>query len=215
MNEISGFRIVSREFWRSCRTFSRSDILGRTCRKKKNRLTLYIFIGMGIGLVVGALFPEMGDKLRPLSDHLHPPYQIHHRPSDLRDPRRRHRRPQRPQDRRPDGPQGARLFRGRHDRRPFPRARFRQPRQARRGNDAPGRRHQRHRRQAAEIRRRPGPHLSPELRPGRGRGRYPAGRRLQHHLRHRPDADPCQEEAHSRLSASRSPRQCSSSPGSS
>jgi proton glutamate symport protein len=36
--------------------------------KKKNRLTLYIFIGMGIGLVVGALYPEMGDKLRPLSD---------------------------------------------------------------------------------------------------------------------------------------------------
>jgi proton glutamate symport protein len=36
--------------------------------KKKNRLTLYIFIGMGIGLLVGALFPDFGSKLQPLSD---------------------------------------------------------------------------------------------------------------------------------------------------
>lgn len=35
--------------------------------KKKNRLTLYIFIGMGLGLIVGALFPNVGSQLRPLS----------------------------------------------------------------------------------------------------------------------------------------------------
>lgn len=35
--------------------------------KKKNRLTLYIFIGMGLGLLVGALFPQAGVQLRPLS----------------------------------------------------------------------------------------------------------------------------------------------------
>jgi len=35
--------------------------------KKKNRLTLYIFIGMGIGLLVGALFPQAGEAMRPLS----------------------------------------------------------------------------------------------------------------------------------------------------
>jgi len=34
---------------------------------KKNRLTLYIFIGMGLGLLVGALFPQAGEALRPLS----------------------------------------------------------------------------------------------------------------------------------------------------
>jgi len=35
--------------------------------KKKNRLTLYIFIGMGLGLLIGALFPQAGVQLRPLS----------------------------------------------------------------------------------------------------------------------------------------------------
>jgi proton glutamate symport protein len=35
--------------------------------KKKNRLTLYIFIGMGLGLLIGALFPQAGAQLRPLS----------------------------------------------------------------------------------------------------------------------------------------------------
>jgi proton glutamate symport protein len=35
--------------------------------KKKSRLTLYIFIGMGIGLLVGALFPQTGEQFRPLS----------------------------------------------------------------------------------------------------------------------------------------------------
>ena len=34
---------------------------------KKNRLTLYIFIGMGLGLLVGALYPQAGEALRPLS----------------------------------------------------------------------------------------------------------------------------------------------------
>jgi proton glutamate symport protein len=35
--------------------------------KKKNRLTLYIFIGMGLGLLIGAIFPDAGAQLRPLS----------------------------------------------------------------------------------------------------------------------------------------------------
>jgi proton glutamate symport protein len=35
--------------------------------KKKNRLTLYIFIGMGLGLFIGAIFPDAGAQLRPLS----------------------------------------------------------------------------------------------------------------------------------------------------
>ena len=35
--------------------------------KKKNRLTLYIFVGMAIGLFLGALFPNVGVNLRPLS----------------------------------------------------------------------------------------------------------------------------------------------------
>ncbi len=35
--------------------------------KKKNRLTLYIFIGMALGLAIGALFPHIGVQLRPLS----------------------------------------------------------------------------------------------------------------------------------------------------
>ncbi len=35
--------------------------------KKKNRLTLYIFIGMALGLAIGALFPNLGVQLRPLS----------------------------------------------------------------------------------------------------------------------------------------------------
>jgi proton glutamate symport protein len=35
--------------------------------KKKNRLTLYIFIGMAIGLFLGAVFPDVGVNLRPLS----------------------------------------------------------------------------------------------------------------------------------------------------
>jgi len=34
---------------------------------KKNRLTLYIFIGMGLGLFIGAVFPHVGVSLRPLS----------------------------------------------------------------------------------------------------------------------------------------------------
>jgi proton glutamate symport protein len=34
---------------------------------KKNHLTLYIFIGMAIGLFIGAVFPDVGVKLRPLS----------------------------------------------------------------------------------------------------------------------------------------------------
>jgi proton glutamate symport protein len=33
---------------------------------KKNRLTLYIFIGMGLGLLIGALWPETGQALKPL-----------------------------------------------------------------------------------------------------------------------------------------------------
>lgn len=35
--------------------------------KKKNRLTLYIFLGMGLGLLIGAIFPDAGAQLRPLS----------------------------------------------------------------------------------------------------------------------------------------------------
>jgi len=35
--------------------------------KKKNRQTLYIFIGMGLGLLIGAIFPDLGAQLRPLS----------------------------------------------------------------------------------------------------------------------------------------------------
>ena len=35
--------------------------------KKKNRLTLLIFVGMALGLFIGAVFPEVGVKLRPLS----------------------------------------------------------------------------------------------------------------------------------------------------
>jgi proton glutamate symport protein len=35
--------------------------------RKKNHLTLYIFIGMGIGLLIGAIFPNIGAQLRPLS----------------------------------------------------------------------------------------------------------------------------------------------------
>jgi proton glutamate symport protein len=34
---------------------------------KKSRLTLYIFIGMGLGLLIGAVFPQAGEALRPLS----------------------------------------------------------------------------------------------------------------------------------------------------
>lgn len=34
---------------------------------KKNRLTLYIFIGMALGLAVGVAWPDVGVKLRPLS----------------------------------------------------------------------------------------------------------------------------------------------------
>ena len=34
--------------------------------KKKNRQTLYIFIGMGIGLLIGTIFPNVGAQLRPL-----------------------------------------------------------------------------------------------------------------------------------------------------
>ena len=33
---------------------------------KKNRLTLYIFIGMGVGLVIGTLWPQAGESLKPL-----------------------------------------------------------------------------------------------------------------------------------------------------
>jgi proton glutamate symport protein len=33
---------------------------------KKNRLTLYIFIGMGIGLIIGTLWPQVGESLKPL-----------------------------------------------------------------------------------------------------------------------------------------------------
>ena len=36
-------------------------------KKKNNRLTLYIFIGMGLGLLIGAVFPHVGAQLRPLS----------------------------------------------------------------------------------------------------------------------------------------------------
>lgn len=36
-------------------------------KKKNNRLTLYIFIGMSIGLLIGAIFPHVGAQLRPLS----------------------------------------------------------------------------------------------------------------------------------------------------
>src|SRR4030067_2059174 len=36
-------------------------------KKKNNRLTLYIFLGMGIGLFIGAVFPHLGAQLRPLS----------------------------------------------------------------------------------------------------------------------------------------------------
>ncbi len=36
-------------------------------RAKKSHLTLYIFIGMGLGLIVGAIFPETGLAMRPLS----------------------------------------------------------------------------------------------------------------------------------------------------
>jgi len=35
--------------------------------RKKNRLTLYIFIGMGTGLLIGTIFPNVGAQLRPLS----------------------------------------------------------------------------------------------------------------------------------------------------
>jgi len=34
---------------------------------KKNRLTLYIFIGMAVGLVIGAVWPGVGVQLRPVS----------------------------------------------------------------------------------------------------------------------------------------------------
>jgi proton glutamate symport protein len=34
---------------------------------KKNRVTLYIFIGMGLGLLIGTLLPSLGSQLRPLS----------------------------------------------------------------------------------------------------------------------------------------------------
>ena len=36
-------------------------------RKKKSRLTLYIFIGMAVGLFVGWAYPDIGTSLRPLS----------------------------------------------------------------------------------------------------------------------------------------------------
>jgi proton glutamate symport protein len=35
--------------------------------KKNSRLTLYIFVGMGLGLLVGALFPHVGAQFRPFS----------------------------------------------------------------------------------------------------------------------------------------------------
>jgi proton glutamate symport protein len=35
--------------------------------RKKNSLTLYIFIGMALGLVIGTFFPNLGTSLRPLS----------------------------------------------------------------------------------------------------------------------------------------------------
>jgi proton glutamate symport protein len=38
-----------------------------TMRLKKPSLTQWIFIGMGVGLIVGWLFPEVGVNLRPLS----------------------------------------------------------------------------------------------------------------------------------------------------
>jgi len=34
---------------------------------RKSRLTLYIFIGMGLGLLLGAFFPQAGEALRPVS----------------------------------------------------------------------------------------------------------------------------------------------------
>jgi proton glutamate symport protein len=34
---------------------------------KKNRLTLYIFLGMAVGLVIGAVWPATGEAFRPLS----------------------------------------------------------------------------------------------------------------------------------------------------
>jgi proton glutamate symport protein len=34
---------------------------------KKNRLTLYIFIGMAIGLLIGTLWPQTGEALKPIS----------------------------------------------------------------------------------------------------------------------------------------------------
>ena len=33
---------------------------------KKNRLTIYIFIGMAVGLVIGTLWPQTGETLKPL-----------------------------------------------------------------------------------------------------------------------------------------------------
>jgi proton glutamate symport protein len=35
--------------------------------RKKSRLTLFIFIGMGLGLLIGFFFPDIGSQLRPLS----------------------------------------------------------------------------------------------------------------------------------------------------
>jgi Na+/H+-dicarboxylate symporter len=35
--------------------------------RKKGSLTLYIFVGMALGLVIGAIFPHLGASLRPLS----------------------------------------------------------------------------------------------------------------------------------------------------
>lgn len=35
--------------------------------RKKNLVTLYIFIGMGLGLLIGTIFPDIGAQLRPLS----------------------------------------------------------------------------------------------------------------------------------------------------
>ena len=34
---------------------------------KKNRLTIYIFIGMAVGLVIGTLWPQTGEALKPIS----------------------------------------------------------------------------------------------------------------------------------------------------